>query len=202
MATEISGADYLRRLKEERVSGSSLAPKVQPVSLNLPPPGPSGAERRQNPRYKCEGSAEFRQGDSDVRTWGTFTDISLGGCYVEMTATFPVGTVVDLGLEVKGLRAQVKGEVRVVYPFLGMGIAFRDMSDENRARVREMVAAIAADSGSPIIGSTELVQEEIAATTSNPAAAMQALTQYFQTQTSMTREKFHELVGQSRGLKK
>jgi hypothetical protein len=73
-----------------------------------------------------------------------------------MTATFPVGTVVYLGLELKGIRAQVKGEVRVLYPFLGMGIAFREVSEENRARVREMVASVTAGSGCPIVGSAEL----------------------------------------------
>jgi hypothetical protein len=69
---------------------------------------------------------------SDVHTWGTVTDISQNGCYVELMATFPVGAIVDLQLELNEIRAHVKGEVRVSYPCLGMGIAFREISDENR----------------------------------------------------------------------
>ena len=56
-----------------------------------------------------------------MRTWGTFTDLSIRGCYIEMTATFPVGARVDLSLELNGIRAETQGEVRVSYPFLGMG---------------------------------------------------------------------------------
>lgn len=59
-----------------------------------------------------------------------------------MTATFPVGAMVDLGLELGGLRAEVRGEVRVSYPFLGIGIAFREVSDENRLRLQEMVRSL------------------------------------------------------------
>ena len=95
-----------------------------------------------SPRYKCQGSAEFRVDGSDLRTWGTFTDLSMHGCYIEMTATYPVGSVVNLGLALNGLHLDVKGEVRVSYPFLRIGVAFRDVSDQSVARLREMVRSL------------------------------------------------------------
>ena len=45
-----------------------------------------------------------------------------------------MGAIVDLELELNGVRAEVKGEVRVSYPFLGMGVAFRDMTVEVASR--------------------------------------------------------------------
>ena len=60
--------------------------------------------------------------------WGTLTDISLHGCYVEMNATSPIDTKVDLVLKSFGIRIEVSGTVRTSYPFLGMGIGF----DRNR----------------------------------------------------------------------
>jgi len=69
------------------------------------------------------------------------------GCYIEMTATYPVGSVVNLGLALNGLHLDVKGEVRVSYPFLRIGVAFRDVSDKSVARLREMVRSLFA--GSP-----------------------------------------------------
>jgi len=33
-------------------------------------------ERRQSPRLRCSGSVDFRADGSDVRMWGTLTDIS------------------------------------------------------------------------------------------------------------------------------
>jgi hypothetical protein len=91
MSVEYSGADYLRRLKadqERPLASPSPAPATVRAALaRAPDQQPNPAERRRSPRYNCEGSAEFRVEGSDVRTWGTLTDISVHGCYIEMTAT-------------------------------------------------------------------------------------------------------------------
>jgi hypothetical protein len=78
--------------------------------------GFQGAEKRRSPRYKCEGSAELREEGCDVRTWSTFTDISLNGCYVEAQATHPAGTQLHMKLDANGIRLETKGKVRVSYP--------------------------------------------------------------------------------------
>jgi PilZ domain-containing protein len=70
----------------------------------------------------------------DVQTWARFTDISIHGCYVEAQATYPVGTVLHMKLEANGAPVDNKGTVRVSYPYLGMGIAFTDVSEETRER--------------------------------------------------------------------
>jgi len=54
-----------------------------------------GAEKRRSHRYKCEGKAELREEGRDVRTWATFRDVSLHGCYIEVQATYPVGTTIE-----------------------------------------------------------------------------------------------------------
>src|SRR5450432_2432653 len=52
-----------------------------------------GAEERRSPRDPGEGSAELREEGWDVRTWATFSDVRLHGCYVEAQATYPAGTM-------------------------------------------------------------------------------------------------------------
>src|SRR6266436_4744551 len=136
-----SGADYLRRLKQDQGQPLTQAPS-NTTAVPTQPEKAGSSERRQSPRYKCQGSAEFRVEGSDVRTWGTFTDLSMHGCHIKMTATYPVGAVVNLGLGLNGLHVNVKGEVRVGHPFLGIGVAFRDVSDESDARLREMVRSL------------------------------------------------------------
>lgn len=54
---------------------------------------------------------------------------------VELKATFPLGAIIDLELELNGMRTQVSGVVRISYPFPGMGVAFRDMTKENRVQI-------------------------------------------------------------------
>ena len=44
---------------------------------------------------QCEGSLEMKTEGSSIRTWATFTDIGVTGCYVEMMTTFPIGTKMD-----------------------------------------------------------------------------------------------------------
>ena len=70
----------------------------------------TGADKRRSPRYKCEGSAELREQGCDVRTWATFTDVSLHGCYVEAQATYPAGTMLHMKLEANGIRMEGTGK--------------------------------------------------------------------------------------------
>ena len=92
-----------------------------------------------SPRYKCEGSAEIQEDGREVRTWATFSDVSLHGCYVEAQATYPVGTTLHLKLEANGIRVECQASVRVTYPYLAMGISFGEMSDENRRALKELI---------------------------------------------------------------
>ena len=45
-------------------------------------------------------------------------------------------------MEVNGLRFETKGKVRISYPYLGMGIAFQDISDENLARLKQLLGSL------------------------------------------------------------
>jgi len=177
--TEQSGADYLRRLKadtERPVMSPFQAPAPTSVEADRPAASQNAPERRRSPRYKCEGSAELGVGGTDVRTWGTLTDLSIHGCYIEMTATFPVGAMVDLVLELSGRRVNVKGEVRVSYPFLGIGLAFRELSAESERTLQSMVASLLAQqrtaSDSPGTGNPTPISAPLIA---NPAAALEAV---------------------------
>jgi hypothetical protein len=153
-----------------------------------------GAEKRRSPRYKCEGSAELREDGCDVRNWATFSDISLHGCYVEAQATYPVGTALHMKLE-------AKGSVRVSYPYLGMGTRLRGHSAENQARLRELLAMITRPtvimgpgmaSSLPARGPLDAVPQ-----IADPGAALQALTEFFESRQMLMREDFLRILHQS-----
>jgi len=144
--TQISGADYLRSLKGDP---ATAAPAPQPLDgkpaaiLGQQPsvfPGP----RREHRRFSCQGSAQIREGGSNFSSWGTINDISMGGCYLEIAATIPQETILHMNLEVNGNRFQVKGTVRATYPMLGAGVKFTEVSQEDRARLEEVISAFAA----------------------------------------------------------
>ena len=194
-----SGAEYLRRLKQDE-----MRPVAQPaVTGSVEENRPTASERRRNPRSKCEGSAEFRADGSDVRTWGTFTDLSVSGCYIELTATYPVGAIVNLALELNGMRVELKGEVRVSYPFLGIGVAFLEVSPESQKQLQQMVRSllpashvgIAKEPLAPAASPFKLSLPVIV----NTNAALQALVEFFENHVDLSREEFVRQVRQSQG---
>src|SRR5712692_5743200 len=113
-------------------AASTSTPGLAPAEAK---PAAARVERRRGIRYRCEGSAAFRAEGSDVRIWGSLSDISQDGCYIEMTATFPVATIANLVLEANGIRLRLKGRVQVNYPFLGMGMRFSEVSEEPTAGI-------------------------------------------------------------------
>jgi len=198
MSIVSSGADYRRRLKRDQEQVQDLREAApEPVSTELA----DSSERRGNSRYKCEGSATFRVQGSTVRSWGTFTDLSISGCYVELKATFPVGALIDLELELNGIRAQITGEVQVSYPFLGRGVAFRNVSAENRRLWADMI-----DSVRPSIRKMPVTETgTVLPATSlpiilNAGAALQALADFFEAHTLLPKEEFMRILRKSQGL--
>jgi hypothetical protein len=161
-----------------------------------------GANKRRTPRFKCEGSVELMERGCSVHTWAMFTDISLHGCYIEAQATYPAGTSLHMKMTLNGKRFEAQGIVRVSYPYLGMGIAFVEMSEENRERLNILLhsgsyARVVVGSGETTIVSTG-ADSGAKPTISNPDAVVQALAEFFQTQHLLTREDFVKIVAANR----
>jgi PilZ domain len=153
-----------------------------------------GVEKRRSHRYNCAGNAELREERRDVRTWATFQDVSLHGCYLEVQATYSVGTILQMKLDANGVQVETKGVVRVNYPYLGMGIAFREMSESSVARLRELLSKISRRTvGTPpgmpsslASGATLGLLAQIA----DPTSALRALAQFFENRQPLMRDDF------------
>jgi hypothetical protein len=205
------GIAYLMALKqsgrETSGTGSAAAPalerttQAQPAAAKPADDQFQGAEKRRAPRYKCEGSAEVREDGCDVRTWATFTDVSLHGCYVEAQATYPAGTTLHMKLEANGIRVETKGTVRVSYPYLGMGIAFCELSEETSARLRQLLATISHPCMivGPGIASTLPSGTSLSSipVINDPAAAIQEIMEFFESRQMLMREDFLRLLKKS-----
>jgi len=211
MAEEIDpGVAYLRALKQSSstFSTSAAAPALQRSAEDHPASTAAssgtqlkGSEKRRSPRYHCEGSVEIREEGCDVHTWASFTDVSLHGCYVEAQATYPVGTILHMKLDANGERVETKGSVRVSYPYLGMGIAFVEMSDENRLRLRALLATVSRSflTMGPGIASSipALAPMEALPPITDPGAALKALTEFFESRQMLMREDFLRVIRKS-----
>ncbi len=132
-----------------------LAAEDEPPERDVAPPGePAGdpsatsivhgekwdhSERRSAPRIRCSGTGQIRQGGVAFPIWAKVTDLSSGGCYVEMVFTIPRGSEVDVRLTINTRDIQAKGRVVTSYPGVGVGIKFTGMTEENRVTLAEIL---------------------------------------------------------------
>jgi c-di-GMP-binding flagellar brake protein YcgR len=94
-----------------------------------------------------QNSAEPDKDDPPVRC--RLTDLSLGGCYLEIVAPFPARTRVVLSMRVHELELRADGVVRVVHPDAGMGIEFTQATPEQRQHVERFIEMLRNNRGGP-----------------------------------------------------
>jgi PilZ domain-containing protein len=191
------GINHLRRLKGEMAK--SAAVEVSPgdrapatvTALEL-------KERRRSPRLRCSGGVEFQVVGSEVRMWGTLTDISLHGCYVEMNNTFPVGTKVNLVLKSCGIRILSLGIVRTSYPALGMGLCFSEIEPVEQFQLQQLVAMLAGQSGA---SNRVPAGEKTMKTNSDSGDAISVLNEireFFRINQLLSRDEFYQITERAR----
>jgi DNA-binding response OmpR family regulator len=103
---------------ESQLSGSLMAGS-RPRSARA-----SSSDRRGGARLSCELGAQVYRDGGQVPHWCKVSDLSRGGCYVEMTSTFPAGTPVKVVIRNQDQKLELQGRVQVVHAAFGMGIEF------------------------------------------------------------------------------
>jgi PilZ domain len=183
-------------------SGGKLA--VAPARENGASAAETGSiqphERRQYSRLKCEGTAEFRKDGIETSVTGQLTDISGGGCYVEMQATSPPGTFVSLVLTVHEFCVHVQGKVQVCYPLLGMGIAFTRISPQDHAELGKLLQHLASrqsSASSPVPAAPDPPHSSSLLMVTDAAAALAAVADFFANHNTLEQGQFEELIRQS-----
>jgi hypothetical protein len=179
-----AGAKYNEQMQQTSWTASSSSQQATNVAAEpKDAEQASRNEQRDNTRYRCQGNVEFVTEDSGVRTFAKLTDISFGGCYVEMTATSAPGAAVHLAIEVSGIRFRVKGVIKTSDPCLGMGIAFTEISDLDQEYLQTLLLRLSGHfQGKPsvVVLTANLSTREV----------IEALASLFATQSLVTRDEF------------
>ena len=105
------------------------------------PSEPQQEERRRNPRTKVMVEVELHSAGTAAPLRARTTDLSLGGCYVEMMFTLEVGTTLKIVLWINDVKMSVRGIVVTRHPQVGNGIQFTDMAAEDRVRLERFLAS-------------------------------------------------------------
>src|SRR5580658_9692208 len=94
--------------------------------------------RRGQTRYSCRLGAEVYQKGSSVRNYCHLSDLSPGGCYLEMPLAFPAGTPVEITVRTHDMKLRLSGDVKASHPGYGMGISFKLNTREERHGVQQL----------------------------------------------------------------
>ena len=92
---------------------------------------------RQLREWLKQNSADAEQDDPPVRC--QLTDLSLGGCYLEIASPFPVSSRVVLSMRAGGVEVRAQGIVRVMHPDKGMGVEFTQATEEHRQALEKFL---------------------------------------------------------------
>jgi len=102
--------------------------------------------RRSQSRYSCRIGAEVYRTGTSVPNHCCLTDLSWGGCYLEVSLPFPKGSSVEIVLRTYELKLRLRGTVQAAHPGYGMGIAFELKTKEEQANVRKLTDYVASNS--------------------------------------------------------
>lgn len=155
---EIVGLTYQQKKQHFRVKwqGQPGTPKAGQMGLlNLSPSKPywdiplptfeldsfkqeQAGERRHFPRYKCSISVEIHP-ESGAMVWAKASDLSLGGCFVEMSIPFKQDAKIKMGIWLGSTKLWATAKVISSTPGFGVGIAFVDIADSDREKFSQFL---------------------------------------------------------------
>jgi c-di-GMP-binding flagellar brake protein YcgR len=144
-----------------------------------------------------QNSPEAEQDDPPIRC--QLTDLSVGGCYLEISSPFPVLSRVALSMRAGAMQVRAQGVVRIMHPDKGMGIEFTQATPEHRAAVEKFLGLL---SETPTLLPELLVEpeglESEPSISQSPSVKTDPLLQLFYGD-PLTAEEFHEALRKQRG---
>jgi PilZ domain len=99
--------------------------------------------RRSQTRYNCRIGAEVYRTGIAVPHHCCLTDLSSGGCYLEVSLPFPTGSSVEILVRTYELKLRLRGTVQASHPGYGMGVAFELKTKEEQSNVKQLTEFVA-----------------------------------------------------------
>ena len=132
-ATQASRAHAVQRNFQR-----DIQPEVRPGRLELD-------NRRTKARYACRLSAEVYQRGISVPHRCCLTDLSSGGCYLEVSLPFPLGSLLEIVVRTYEMKLRLRGAVLTSHPGYGMGVAFELDTQEEQDKLKKLTDFVAAE---------------------------------------------------------
>jgi CheY-like chemotaxis protein len=145
---------HLSREPENGMRSDATAFSEEPgtihVTQQIAVPEPAAHEsadpnnRRSQTRYACRVGAEVYQTGSSVPNRCCLSDLSAGGCYLEVPLPFPKGSSVEIIVRTYEMKLNLRGLVNASHPGYGMGVAFILDTKEEQMNVKKLTDYVVA----------------------------------------------------------
>jgi len=146
-----------------------------------------------------QNSPDTEQDDPPIRC--QLSDLSLGGCYLEISSPFPVSTRVTLSMRAAGVEVRAQGVVRVMHPDKGMGVEFVQATSEHRSAVEKFLGVLTQNRAllPELLCQPDGLESEPARTNPSPEDSDDPLLQLFYGDT-LGIDEFHEALRKQRAI--
>jgi len=104
----------------------------------------NGGNRRGERRFPCKLGAEVYRLGTNVPNRCTLSDISEGGCYVEMPSPLSGQSGVEILVRTAETKLKIRGQVLATHPGFGMGVRFMFRDSVEREEILRLLAVLAA----------------------------------------------------------
>jgi hypothetical protein len=91
------------------------------------------SERRRAPRYPIIADAEITEIASETKLSARTSDLSVGGCFLDMMNPSPEGTEIAVRISRGDTTFTARGRVVFLFPNMGMGVMFTSVPASQQA---------------------------------------------------------------------
>jgi CheY-like chemotaxis protein len=137
-ATQSSSSSSLAESDLQEQSAASAPGSKDPTLVA------NAGNRRGETRLACKLGAEIHGADRSVPNFCTLSDISEGGCYVEMPSPLSGESSVEILVRTARAKLKVRGQVITTHPGFGMGVRFVFRDSAAREELLRLLAVLSA----------------------------------------------------------
>jgi c-di-GMP-binding flagellar brake protein YcgR len=105
------------------------------------------SERRRSPRYPLIADAEVTEIASGTKLSAKTSDLSAGGCFLDMLNPSPEGTEIVVRISHADSAFTARGRAVFLFPNMGMGVMFTNVPDSQQAILQKWLADLSAGEG-------------------------------------------------------
>ncbi len=102
----------------------------------------NSGNRRTEHRLACKLGAEVYRANTTIPHRCTLSDISEGGCYVEMPSPLPGQSAVEILVRTADAKLRIRGQVLTTHPGFGMGVRFKFRDSAESEEILRLLAVL------------------------------------------------------------